>query len=373
MILRRISTATLAASLVVGVVTACSSVPDITFDDGDASTLVDGGGGRDGTTDAPADAPRDVSVDPNCVKSGPESCEDGLDNDCNGLVDCADPACQPSYECVERAPPGFELVGVADSRAACPTGYTAPTDLEMFIGATPPSCACSCNDTCKVGTGDVTVSTESACTGGTTVTRALSRTQAACTPLPGGALAIGNNNQRYEAATGATAPTTCDPNVAVKLPPQVSGRTCKPPPVGQAGGCGPTQVCIRKATTGFAICAAKTGGSGDAGSTACVAPYVNKRRAGTSVTSTPTCSVSGCSCNGPTPCTGTFTIFEAANCTGKSEDIPAGETCAPMAIGGAAWTALAYKATSAGGCTAVGNPAPQGTLEVANEQTICCK
>src|SRR5206468_899250 len=28
-----------------------------------------------------------------CVPSGPELCGDGIDNDCNGSADCADPVC----------------------------------------------------------------------------------------------------------------------------------------------------------------------------------------------------------------------------------------------------------------------------------------
>ena len=376
MILRRTFAATIPAFMVVGVVTACSSVPDITFDDdatasdADPNVLPDGGR-LDGS-----DAPADVAVDPNCVRSGSEVCDDGLDNDCNGLVDCADPSCQPNFECVDRAPPGFELLGVADTQQVCPPAYTDPADLEMLVGANA-ACECSCLEnggSCTAGTAEVTVSTDGACAGGVTTTRSLLRTQATCAALPGGKIDVGSNNSRNERALAATAPTSCQPEIAIKLPAQLSGRTCKPPaPTG--GGCPPTQVCVRRPTAGFALCVGKP--NGDAGSPSCVAPYLTKRRAGGSVTSIPTCDVADCSCNGPTACTGSVTLYETANCStaagGKSEEIAADGTCRAMTVTGGAWSALAYRATSSGGCAPVGTPVPQGTLDLANEETICCK
>lgn len=40
--------------------------------------------------------------------SGQENCLDGLDNDGDGLADCADPDCGAGYECVDDAPAGWE-------------------------------------------------------------------------------------------------------------------------------------------------------------------------------------------------------------------------------------------------------------------------
>src|SRR5580698_10770098 len=66
--------------------------------------------------------------------ASPENCTDGIDNDGNGLVDCADPACQPAYTCV-TAPAGWTigafLPSVADQPGpSCPTGY-APSPLHV--------------------------------------------------------------------------------------------------------------------------------------------------------------------------------------------------------------------------------------------------
>ncbi|HSY38454.1 MAG TPA: hypothetical protein VLA79_02970, partial [Polyangia bacterium] len=67
-----------------------------------------------------------------CKKTGAENCFDGIDNDCNGLIDCADPACGSAIaQCVAldptSAPIGL-LSGVG--AGACGTsGYDQPTAI----------------------------------------------------------------------------------------------------------------------------------------------------------------------------------------------------------------------------------------------------
>src|SRR5262249_44260713 len=99
------------------------------------------------TTDAHADAPPAV-----------ENCTNGVDDNGNGLVDCADPACQPGYECLPAPAAGWTVArvdtGASNSAAPpCPTGYGSPSTLGSGFAVPSPGCTtCSCdsptNGTC---------------------------------------------------------------------------------------------------------------------------------------------------------------------------------------------------------------------------------
>ncbi|HTU62753.1 MAG TPA: hypothetical protein VMF89_30030, partial [Polyangiales bacterium] len=54
-----------------------------------------------------------------CIATGAEDCMNGLDDDCNGAVDCADSACEPVTQCVPESL-AYVLVGIDE---ACPAGY----------------------------------------------------------------------------------------------------------------------------------------------------------------------------------------------------------------------------------------------------------
>jgi hypothetical protein len=81
---------------------------------------------------------------------GSEDCLDGVDNDGNGLVDCADPGCQPEFECVAEAPTpwaGYYRVASATYPAAstlpCPDSAT-PEVVFQGPGSAAQCGACSC-------------------------------------------------------------------------------------------------------------------------------------------------------------------------------------------------------------------------------------
>lgn len=77
-----------------------------------------------------------------------ENCMNGVDDDNDGQVDCADPDCQPGFTCVPAVPTGFMgPVALAEGATladlpACPGDH--PT--ERFGGWSPPECPSTCGD-----------------------------------------------------------------------------------------------------------------------------------------------------------------------------------------------------------------------------------
>jgi hypothetical protein len=104
----------------------------------DDSALADSGG----TADAhPVDG---------CTPTGPEQCTNGIDDNCNGLTDCADPACmQDNYTCVPTPPGGgWSFVSFEPTaQSGCPSGLQT-TNVDVDPVDNPAQCSCSC----KVGT-----------------------------------------------------------------------------------------------------------------------------------------------------------------------------------------------------------------------------
>src|SRR5688572_8433342 len=143
---------------------ACSSVPDVTFSD-DPTTPDgqpppnEGGPGVDAGKD----------VDPNCKPTGIEVCDDGIDNDCDGDIDCADDTCSAGYACIDPAPAGWTAVILAPAtRPPCPDGYTAAAPLRVVQGNGNFSCTCSCNstgDNCTGGNHTIAMGPDNACGG----------------------------------------------------------------------------------------------------------------------------------------------------------------------------------------------------------------
>jgi len=91
---------------------------------------------------------RDLAAPIDLACAGPEDCFNGVDDDCNGLADCADPACDPIAECVTDAP-GFALGSSVAAGDACPAGYDAPSaplnqGLIVPAGCAPCTCSVSC-------------------------------------------------------------------------------------------------------------------------------------------------------------------------------------------------------------------------------------
>lgn len=329
-------------------VAACGSVPDITFGVPDGGTS--GSSGASGSSSGP------------CVPSGPEICDDGIDNDCNGQTDCADAACQSGFTCVDGAPDEtWQLAALADgARPSCPSGYGAGKDVRTVLGtaADTSTCACDCGGTtaCAGAGVDAAFGADNNCSGPTQ--KFLVR---ACEPLPPGAAIIGNNT--FAKATTGTS-LQCNANPLSAPTPLKDGRLCAAPPrVG--GGCKSSQVCVPRTNNGYALCITKPGIS------ACRGSYSVPRRAGSNANDTRGCS--GCTC-ASSPCTAQVALYDNKDCDNAPrltlETSPLPGACTPKANGG--FVARAYTTTVSGGCTVSTPPQPTGSLSFGDERTICC-
>lgn len=140
--MRRVAAVTLAMAAVPGAaLVACSfdladvEKPSASPDTGAADQTT-----RDGSR--PPDAP------PPCIPSGPESCSDGIDNDCNGFTDCEDPACGG----VACSPPlgwSFVYLDLADT-GKCPPNFGQMNRIDFIDIAASQQCTCNCAPACTV-------------------------------------------------------------------------------------------------------------------------------------------------------------------------------------------------------------------------------
>lgn len=317
---------------------ACSSIPSVTFSDDAGAT--DGG---------PV---------PGCTPNGVEVCDDGVDNDCNGRIDCSDPACG-GFTCIEPAPSGFSQVAFADAaRTDCPTGFSFPIDLRVVAGEG--TCSCNCTPSgpaCSAGAVSYAQGTTDACSDGPHAVTA----DGTCQNLGGGQFDVPAS--AFTHVTPPPGPTSCAANGSQPTP-LTDGRMC--PPLGRIGaGCPTGLVCVPNATTsaGYKQCITATG------SGACPSTFPSKRRAGTSATDTRQCS--SCEC-GTAPCESTVEMFDSPGCNGAASlTLSGGATCAQGS--NAAFKARGAKATATGGCAPTKEATLQGSLTLADERTVCCK
>ena len=342
--------AALGASMAFG---GCSSLPDLHFD-ADASVLFPEGGNSEG------------GIDPNCKRTGPEICNDGIDNDCNGQVDCQDFACRQQGVSCQDVPAGWTAVSFsATAHPSCPAGAVT-VNLKVAAGDSTATCMCSCNavgGACTTGNYTVSSASDGACAVTPTTTTV---------PLNAGGCTSLNSSITLSTramATPPTAPTSCallsGLNGAL-----TDGRLCQSQ--GTGGGCGANQVCAGRSTMGGALASCVTMN----GRNACPLEFPKRSTVGTDATDTRACS--GCACAPPTPCSGgSVSLYDNSMCKTNGMFKNADgitSTCDALAPS-SGFTATHFKSTPpTGGC---GSPTSQGTVtgdvSFVNERTVCCK
>lgn len=318
------------------------------------------------------------------VLGSPESCLDGLDNDKDGMIDCADPDCVPGFQCVAKAPATWIAIRAASepyatqSDPACPSGTTAG---QLFANPSDSMCSkCDCTPSANACVRPTLTcwydDNKSDCTQGDQGMIEIQPTQDACANIiptlqDQGALKASCS---ITGLSGAVAPgATCTAGGSFQQDPNPFATrvyTCDNPTTG--GGCGANQLCVPRATGDLkgTECVAK------AGIEACPGNFPTSLQAYDSGSDQRSCGA--CSCIGVTlTCAsdGKLIVWDTNACGGSQKTFELFNICQDVTneLGGDTGGITAFDTPSAkkqGSCTggtAFGSVVPSGPT------TICCK
>jgi hypothetical protein len=299
----------------------------------------------------------------NCMPVA-EDCFNGTDDDCDGLIDCADPDCTggatPVAQCVSD--PGVWTVGV-QSAANCPTSFPSPVPIgSTFTAAVCNTASCTCptgNVVNGICSGTVTVfgSADSMCSMGATATfSAVDDQNSGCAAISIPSNAYHTISTLWQSATGCTS----NGGVPDKTPATFSDlqNFCKPARIGS--GCNAGSICVPFATKRCVM----TAGS----QVTCPTDYVlDSKRYYASVTDTVGCA---CKCGWSNGTCNSPSFYVSSGCTGSK-----GDGLAPGCDNGILlfYTSLhiGTEATT-GACTSPYAYGDTGNSHPSDEQTICC-
>jgi hypothetical protein len=352
------------------------------------------------------------AVPDSCVPKA-EICNDGIDNDCNGFTDCADPACMTQgYACVPEWPSGWMPVALYDQKTpggptptipSCAAGDPNYGDLQAVgnYNPVPTAATCTCGtcgspDLSGVSCSNPTVGTgSSAGPGATGKPGSIGTTCTTFTPFQSG----GINGVCLVSGSNATGGGTCSaPSKIPNIPAwdatsgwEGAGRVCGPtnPPSllkGAAAGCSNAgDYCLLAPKNGL-VCIFEAGESSCPSSFAPL--YSGQHNYSGSGMDTRTCSgTCGCTANNSNvTCSASVQVFGSSmgdsNCSGSSVTVTTAAPCytagsnPPLNWGGGTLDQLSGVATltpSGGSCTASGSYALTGSIIPSGAQTtVCC-
>lgn len=310
---------------------------------------------------------------------GAEDCANGMDDNCNMLVDCADPVCQGAgYTCADAPPMGFtgpvaywEGMSTMMAPPACASPYNGmATNLTSGLGAAPAQCGCTCSgpgqEACGNASGqlwDGNGQCTLACSGGIGLPANF------CVNI--GCLGPGSG---YTSASFPKFPAqngSCSGNPSKTVPPVTwsnVARTCPFNLPSQQGGCGASKLCVTTPGSPFGgPCIVQ------AGDLACPAAYPTKHLQYGSVNDTRSCTACACTYN-PGTCNGSVSFYTQSGCNGFTGNIAIGTACSAVAIGSTASLQSSgnYFVSPLGSCSA-GAVSANGTATPSSPMTICCK
>jgi hypothetical protein len=337
---------------------------------GDASSS-GGDGGGDGGPDLAQPKPDLYSYDLAgadlvCIPST-EDCFNGVDDDCDGLADCADPDCtggaSPKASCVPD-PGSFTLGTDVASPGSCPSAYPTPAPIHSNLNAG--SCAlgtCSCSEAANYCYAYV-FDSDSDASCATSVAMYYIDTSFACqnfTSIPAGhhfKLEVqGNAGGCFESNSG---------DKATKLAPSWASdeQFCSGGAVG--AGCNAGQLCVPAAPN---HCVMKAG-------TQLTCPASYNLRAIHYYTgfddSGRSCACSNCSVATPGTCTGAgaLSLSSTKGC-GFADFSTGNDTCNSENVSADVFGSLDWPVGTQATCNPPGTK-ETGITALLGEQTICC-
>ncbi len=327
------------------------------------------GGGAGGTIDA--------GVDTGCVFKSAEDCFNGVDDDCNGHVDCDDPACGASTTCVPAAGAnGFVPGAWIDPSGACPVRFdggesTINSTLDPGAGCT--GCSCDAPITCSANL--YKYASQLACTTdivgsptGGTLAGGITATLAGGAATPTTSCLASTFDTTTEARVGMYVASNgaCTPHGTAKPSAAAWGKSRKFCSAGSVGaGCSPGYVCVPRAAPNYCVMAL--------GAKSCPAGYT--RDPGpwyTGFSDTRTCSACRCGTQSPGSCSPLQVAFYFGSTTTCSAGIHRGlsSNTNNCSFGGPCGSAGFTGTPTAPVCPAVSSPG--GALTATGEQTLCC-
>lgn len=331
---------------------------------------------RDGGIDAPFDTrvvPEGGVPDGEC-NGGAEDCANGLDDNCDGRIDCDDPVCQGAgYGCVESAPAGWTLVSFAAASgqiipAGCSGAY-ASTVAQGHDGlsAAAATCGCACAQGQATGTACpvVAVSGYSGTSCNSAVDQSFNITGVACGDF-------GSMQGSFKANPGTpTALGSCGSPLPSKTVSPLqwanSYAACGYTAPLDVNGCNAGNRCVRLPDSAFDAkpCIAQVGDVACPGS-----PFGNKSLVDTGSSDTRDCSACTCSASGGS-CAATITAYQSNGCTGTSGSVVADGTCTGQ--GDSFLSVHVDSRTTTPASCSPGTSSPTGSASATGPVTVCCQ
>ncbi|HJX51876.1 MAG TPA: hypothetical protein VJ801_03840, partial [Polyangia bacterium] len=309
-----------------------------------------------------------------CVRP-PEDCMNGVDDDGDGFVDCADSDCTSAgYMCVPQVPVGFtgpvEVYEGPAEIVTCDPFWTA----DYFGGYAAPQCNVSCSPcTCDAPTGAIcgspgfwsTTDASALCPG-----RAPVATPLVCATLP-------EKTAKMFATPGTASGGSCAAGGGTLNPQDPiwnTGHLCGADAKG-GGGCDKGSVCWPKPQKAF-LPQACVFASGDLSCPGTGYPFKRSYYDTKKYSDTRACDASTCGCGIPAKvsCSGELDVWSTSLCKGIGTPIALPSPCGPPPVGAVALEFSTFTPVpGSGSCTPTGPATPiGGCTPMGKATTACC-